>query len=140
MAPVRNKAAELPQSARPAVHFWVPDDWSRTTGPGALYIDALSGRFDMNAAKSLFNKSRSSLSLRSGTQIEHLGKLGDDAYRVRMTTRSGKVALLDQIVIHREKNRIPPAVHAAIFSDGASAKSNYGWPPHLGSGFLIRRD
>jgi hypothetical protein len=120
----------------PPVHLWIPDYWSRVRTSGALYIDALAGRFSMKSAVRLLQVSERGRTLRSGTRIEMLSR--GDHWSVKLTTRGQQSAILGRLTMKRQSLRIPAELHRMLFGDGAERRALYGWPTHLGDGFFLR--
>ncbi len=122
------------------VEFWVPEYWSRVKSPGALYLDALAGKFDMKAADDLLNVGSRELVLRSGTRIAKVSAGHDDKYSVRVTTEGGRGVLIHRLATQRKTRRLLGPLNLVLFPDATCQELKYAWPLHLAKGFFLSRE
>ncbi len=120
------------------IHLWIPDYWSRVNEPGALYVDALTRKFDMTCADELLKVGAAGRVLRSGTKIQAVRSSPGERYTVRVTTNGGEEAIIHRLAVRRGAERIPRVLQDALFPAGTPTEFKYGWPSHLGSGFFLQ--
>ena len=121
------------------IEFWVPEYWSRIKSAGALYLDALAGKFDMTAADELLNVGGRDLVLPSGTRIAKVAAGNNEKYSVRVTTTADGEAVIHGVAIQRKTRRLPTPLNVVLFPASSCEELKYAWPLHLAKGFFLRR-